>query len=75
MPVEIRCENCNATYQSADELERSGYEIPDLWDRVSPGEPAPSGECNECGSLCLPWCMGCNDVVPEYGHKCPKEVA
>lgn len=43
------CENCLKLWRD-DELE----EIDDIWERVSPGEPMPSGECPECGALCQP---------------------
>lgn len=43
------CQNCD--WQGPDhELQP----IKDFLQRVQPGEPTPSGECPECGSLCQP---------------------
>ena len=43
-----RCQNCDATLKN-DEIVQ---DIRDLHQRVSPGEPCPSGECPHCGALC-----------------------
>lgn len=42
------CQNCDFETQAVNELN----EPTDLWERVSPGEPTPAGECPECGALC-----------------------
>lgn len=48
-----RCQNCD--WVGSDELlNRKLEDIPHLLERVSPGEPLPSGECPECGALCQP---------------------
>lgn len=46
--MKTQCANCQAYYH-ADELV---YPIPDLHERVDPGEPVPEGECPVCGALC-----------------------
>ena len=47
-----RCENCGNQYLFS-ELTNP---IPDLYERVAPGEPMPSGECpvTECRAVCHP---------------------
>ena len=43
-----QCQNCNAIL-----LERMLVNpIPDLLERVAPGEPMPSGVCHSCGAVC-----------------------
>jgi hypothetical protein len=42
------CQNCGKRW-TEDELL---LPIPHLEERVSPGEPMPSGECPECRALC-----------------------
>ena len=44
-----RCENCGRVWKD-DELK----EVKDVFVRVLPGEPMPSGECPECGAVCHP---------------------
>jgi hypothetical protein len=43
------CQDCN--WRGPDTELR---EIKDLYQRVEPGEPMPSGACPECGALCQP---------------------
>jgi hypothetical protein len=44
-----RCQNCD-WFGPDDQL----GEIADLFQRVAPGEPMPSGECPVCLALCQP---------------------
>jgi hypothetical protein len=44
-----RCQDCGECFVN-DELN----EIKDIFQRVAPGEPMPSGECPQCGALCQP---------------------
>jgi hypothetical protein len=44
-----RCQNCRRIW-NPDELKH----IKDIFERVDPGEPMPSGECPDCGALCEP---------------------
>jgi hypothetical protein len=44
------CQNCRKTFAS-DQLEEITH---GFWERVSPGEIVPSGECPRCGALCHP---------------------
>ncbi len=48
-----KCQNCGWT---GDEgmMKNPWPDIPDLTERMAPGEPVPSGECPECGALCHP---------------------
>jgi hypothetical protein len=41
------CDNCDALVHT-EEL----VSINDIYERVDPGEPMPSGECPDCGGLC-----------------------
>lgn len=41
------CPNCESEWE-LDDLK----EIQDIFERVSPGEIMPAGECPECGALC-----------------------
>jgi hypothetical protein len=43
------CDNCKKVHP-AKKLKA----IPDLFERVEPGCPLPSGECPDCGALCYP---------------------
>jgi hypothetical protein len=44
------CQNCLKTFRE-DQLAEITH---GFWERVSPGEIIPSGECPECGALCHP---------------------
>ena len=46
----FECQNCGKIHKQG-QLKREFPDIPDLWQRVSPGEPVPAGECNACGTL------------------------
>jgi hypothetical protein len=50
VPPQSQCQNCGRVWTD-DQLEP---EIPDLHQRVAPGEPIPTGECPDCGCLCHP---------------------
>ena len=41
------CENCSMRWAEHELLP-----IEDIFQRVAPGEPMPSGECPDCGALC-----------------------
>lgn len=43
------CQKCRLNVMDAELVV-----IEDVRDRVKPGEPMPSGQCPECGGLCLP---------------------
>lgn len=47
MPL-YHCYNCDRDY---DSLVNQFPDIPDLLERIAPGEPVPDGECPECGAL------------------------
>jgi endogenous inhibitor of DNA gyrase (YacG/DUF329 family) len=49
--MKIVCGNCQKTVHSEDELAHVFPDIPDLLQRISPGEPVPIGECPDCGAL------------------------
>ena len=47
----LKCHNCG--WKGPREKLRAQLEqVPDLLQRVAPGEPMPYGECPECGALC-----------------------
>jgi hypothetical protein len=49
-PITSLCANCGKGWTENQLAEIThGY-----WERVSPGEISPSGECPECGALCHP---------------------
>jgi hypothetical protein len=64
MSEQHECQNC-AELWGEEELK----EIKDIFQRVAPGEPMPSGECPECGALCHP--VG-NTVLASCGCEIPK---
>lgn len=45
-----KCDNCGVIYEAETDL----VEIRHFWERVTPGNTMPSGECPECGALCYP---------------------
>lgn len=48
-PDASECQNCGRVW-GEDDLRP----VRDLLERVGAGEPMPSGECPDCGSLCQP---------------------
>lgn len=44
------CQNCGKIH-----TEENLADIKDYHQRVAPGEPAPTGECPDCGCLCQPF--------------------
>ena len=44
------CQNCKFMGREEELINP----IPDLYQRVGPGEPMPSGECPACGAVCHP---------------------
>jgi hypothetical protein len=47
------CPDCERIW-GRKELLNPWPDIPDLAERVQPGEPCPAGECPECGALVCP---------------------
>jgi len=41
-----KCQNCEKQW-----TDKEVQPVKDLWERVTPGEPMPSGECPACGAL------------------------
>jgi len=48
--MKVECGNCGKVWDE-EELTRVFPDIPDLTERIAPGEPVPAGECPECGAL------------------------
>ena len=48
--MKVECGNCGRVWDEAD-LARIFPDIPNLTERIAPGEPVPFGECPECGAL------------------------
>ncbi len=46
--AKCRCQNCGKGWREKDLINP----IPDLHERVDPGEPMPNGECPGCGAVC-----------------------
>jgi len=47
----VKCFSCDwSGYE--DDLEIKMSNIPYLWNRISPGQEVPAGECGQCGGLC-----------------------
>jgi len=47
-----RCQDCGDQFRDDQVVPLD--QVKNLLERVSPGEPMPSGECPECGALCQP---------------------
>lgn len=45
------CDNCGKTFAEESELAHVFPDIPDLLERIAPGETVPIGECPDCGAL------------------------
>lgn len=52
-PIHCSCPNCDWEGTTA-EMKRVYPDIPDLSERMAPGEECPEGECPKCGALCHP---------------------
>ena len=70
--MKIICGNCQKIMRGEDELKTVFPDIPDLLQRISPGEPVPIGECPDCGALVHAEeekptlvCSVCGDAVAE----------
>jgi len=70
--MKIICGNCRKILRRETELKRVFPDIPDLLERISPGEPVPIGECPDCGALVhavaeppTRHCRICNEAVEE----------
>ena len=48
--MKVECGNCGRVWDEAD-LAQIFPDIPNLTERIAPGEPVPFGECPECGAL------------------------
>lgn len=48
--MKVECGNCGEVWDE-EALKRVFPDIPDLTERIAPGEPVPAGECPECGAL------------------------
>lgn len=59
MADKCECDGCGKVYSSPEKLEKQFPDIPDLGQRVAPGERVPAGECNECGAVV--------HLIPEKG--------
>ena len=56
-----QCQDCCGLWDEED----LKLDIPHLYERVSPGEPMPAGECPGCGALC-------HKYEEKYAAACPK---
>ena len=43
--MKMQCQNCETVFHKEDELTNRFPDIPDLAQRINPGEPVPIGEC------------------------------
>ena len=65
--MKVECGNCGKVWDE-EELTRVFPDIPDLTERIAPGEPVPAGECPDCGALVHAiretfMCRVCGEVV------------
>lgn len=65
--MKVECGDCGRIYDEAD-IVRVFPNIPDLAERIAPGEPVPFGECPDCGALVHEikatfMCRLCGEVV------------
>ena len=65
--MKIECGNCGKVADE-EELAKVFPDIPDLTERIAPGEPVPLGECPACGALVHAsketfMCRVCGEVV------------
>jgi len=70
---QLECQNCGKRMVEAD-LKNAFPDIPDLCERVCPGEIVPWGECPDCGALVheVPpprSCKICGAIVPEANSR------
>ena len=47
----MKCDNCGRTFVNAGELAHRTWEVPDLSQKIGPGERLPLGDCPDCGAL------------------------
>ena len=47
----LKCANCRKVFAGLMEIRNAFPAIPDLTERITPGEEVPSGECPACGAL------------------------
>ena len=65
--MKVECGNCGKV-SDEKELRHVFPDIPDLTERIAPGEPVPFGECPKCGALAHAirqtfMCRVCGQVV------------
>jgi len=65
--MKVECDNCGRISDERD-LARVFPDIPDMMERIAPGEPVPFGECPDCGALVHAiretfMCRVCGEVV------------
>ena len=49
--MSLKCAKCRKVFAGVIEIRNAFPGIPDLMDRIVPGEEVPSGECPVCGAL------------------------
>lgn len=49
--MKTKCDNCQSEFRDDKELAHVFPDIPGLFERITPGEPVPAGECPNCGAL------------------------
>ena len=69
--MKVECGNCGKVWDE-EELTRVFPDIPDLAERIAPGEPVPFGECPDCGALVHAiretfMCRVCGEVAKAAG--------
>jgi hypothetical protein len=64
----VECQHCGWT-GTEDDMPRQLAEVPDLLERVAPGEIVPAGECPECGCLCHPVANAATGWVSPGGRR------
>lgn len=65
-----KCQNCDWE-GTESQLGQELCNVPDLFQRISPGELVPVGECPECGALCH---VNTHANITEAGSQPPPEI-
>ena len=75
--MSLKCGKCHRIFGASTELRSAFPAIPELFERIEPGDMVPFGECPSCGSLV--WdkdtssYVACNICGVEVEYECMRE--